>query len=60
MNPYLKDEHLMNLRANSFQQGDDDRDQVTVQDLAPQDSQGKCKFKHQFSGHSPSIALVKL
>jgi len=40
LSPYLEDEHLVHLRANSFQQGEDDEDQAMVQDLAPQSNQG--------------------
>jgi len=40
LSPYLEDEHLVNLRTNSFQLGEDDEDQALVQDSTPQNDLG--------------------
>jgi len=37
---YLEDDHLVNLAANSLNQGEDDKDLTVEHDLGPQISQG--------------------
>jgi len=40
LSSYLEDDCLLNLRANSFQQGENDGGSYTLPTLGPRDSQG--------------------
>jgi len=44
LSPYLEDGHLVNLRANTFEQGEDDEDQALVQYSTLQNDPGNASF----------------
>ena len=73
--PYLEDECLVNLRGNSFQQVEDNGDQVVVQDLAlkivkgmqvqvptlwPSSKHYSCKFLHYLGMNICKDSVVHL